>query len=241
MNGCVYIHINKTNGKTYVGQSRNIKARWRSKYRQQPYFNKALNKHGWSGFDHLVVVDGIDCQSELDNLEKLWITVLCSTDKSLGYNLVPGGFSGSFELGHMGGTAANKNPENRNRLKRLRTFESSSRGGQIGGKVNSDSGWSKELGTLQGNKNKESGHWDRVKILGFAFAEENGRQQGLRNAENGHLKRLDQGKKNAAKPGYMLSLGKLGGKIGGPLACHLRWHIKRNIVNPLCALCQIEN
>lgn len=31
--------------------------------------------------------------------------------------------------------------------------------------------------------------------------------------------------------------GKEGGKKGGPIGCHIRWHINRNIVNPDCDLC----
>lgn len=224
MNGCIYVHVNKANSKVYVGQSRNIKERWRSKYKQQPYFHNALNKHGWDGFDHFIVVDGVDNQAELDNLEKLWIIVLCSTNSSFGYNLVPGGFSGSSELGCMGGLAANRKEENRNRLKKARTFESSSLGGKMGGKANVDSGWSKELGFLQGNKNKESGHWDKVKILGQAFAKENGRKQGLRNIESGHLERLNQGNKNTEN-GHLTRLN------------HFQWHVKRGVKNPLCILC----
>lgn len=47
-----------------------------------------------------------------------------------------------------------------------------------------------------------------------------------------------------SRPGYFehqSSAGKLGGriggKVGGPKAMHLRWHIKRGLVNPACKYC----
>lgn len=143
-----------------------------------------------------------------------------------------------LKLASMGGIESNKNPENRNRLNRYRTFENSSKGGKIGGQRNVETGQILELGYSQGNKNKESGHWDRVRLLSNVDISALGKAQGRINVESGHLKRLDQGKKNAAKPGYMNLLGKLGGKKGGPAACHLRWHINRGIVNPSCSLCK---
>jgi GIY-YIG catalytic domain-containing protein len=235
---CIYIHINKTNGKVYVGQTKNTYHRWRSGYKQQPYFRKAINKYGWDGFYHTVVIDGIESQEKLNNLEKLWIILLQATDRDCGYNLVPGGHVGSFEFASMGGTAANRNPENRNRLKKYTSFETCSAGGKKGGQKCVETGQIVSLGYEQGKKNKESGHWDKVRILGFASASENGRRQGLKNVENGHLKRLDQGKKNAAKLGYMSELGKRGGKKGGVASGHLRWHVRRNIINPSCFLCR---
>jgi hypothetical protein len=238
MNGCIYIHVNKTNGKVYVGQTRNTKERWRSGYKQQPYFRKALVKYGWGGFDHLVVIDSVTDQDKLNNLEKLWVILLRSTNRDCGYNLVPGGFSGSSELGRLGGIASNLNPKNRYRLSKLSTSETCSRGGILGGQKNVETGQIIALGHKQGKKNKESGHWDRIKILGNVFDTKWGHEQGLRNIENGHMKVLSaQGKINADTPGYMSNLGKLGGKKGGPAVCHLRWHVRRNIVNPNCPLC----
>ena len=242
MSGCVYIHINKENGKVYVGQTKDTYHRWRAGYKQQPYFRKAIEAYGWDNFDHLVVVDSVDEQEKLDNLEKLWIILLKATDRDRGYNLIPGGLrERHVELARMGGLAANQKEENRNRLKNVATFETCSVGGKRGSEANKKSGLASRLGKEQGNKNKETGHWDRIRLLGNPFTPEDGRKQGLKNIENGHLKNLDQGKKNAAKPGYMKDLGKQGGKKGGPIACHIRWHVKRNIINSLCPLCRTNN
>lgn len=96
MNGVIYIHSNKVNGKVYVGQSRNLKNRWSSRYSSQTYFSNAIKKWGWDGFDHQIVVDGIQTQKELDRFEKLWISVLRATDRNLGYNLTLGGATGTL-------------------------------------------------------------------------------------------------------------------------------------------------
>lgn len=213
MSGKIYIHINKTNGKVYVGQTINVERRWRSRYKyKQPYIRKAVLKYGWGGFDHIVVVEDIQTQEELNNLERLWIIVLNSTGRNNGYNLVPGGLQGSSALGRLGGIASNKNPENRNRLNKLRTFESCSLGGQRGGKKNVESGQAKKIGYAQGKINKDNGHWDRIRLLGNKFDANWGHKQGLKNIESGHLKKLN----------------------------HYQWHVSRNIFNPHCSLCEVE-
>jgi len=143
----------------------------------------------------------------------------------------------SIEIGRIGGTAANKNPRNRNRLKRYRTFESCSAGGKVGGAKNVETGQILKLGEIQGERNKKSGHWDKVRLLGSPITSDKAREQGLKNVESGHLASLDQGHKNAAKPGYMSKIGKIGGKKSGPIVSHVRWHVKRNIINPNCSLC----
>lgn len=142
------------------------------------------------------------------------------------------------EIGRKGGLTAALKEENRNRIKKYRTLETCSDGGKKGGAVNVKTGQIISLGYKQGKKNKENGHWDKIKILGNVFDSNWGRKQGLKNVANGHLASLDQGRKNAEKPNYMSEIGKLGGKKGGAIVSHTRWHVKRNIVNPNCSLCQ---
>lgn len=238
MIGNIYVHVNKTSGKVYVGQSRNIKERWRSRYREQPRFSRSIKKYGWDGFDHLILASGIEDQEKLNNLEKVWIILLRSTNRNLGYNIAPGGFLGSTELARMGGIASNRNPDNRYRLSKLTTFEIRSSGGKIGGQKNVETGQIISLGRSQGKKNKENGHWDRVKLLGTLGASKRGREQGI---------------KNALRPGYMSEIskkvshetrvraGRIGGKKGGVAANHLRWHVKRGFINSACSLCRVEN
>lgn len=58
----VYLHVNKINGKIYVGITRqepNIRWRNGNGYRNNIYFNKAINKYGWNSFEHIIVFKNI--------------------------------------------------------------------------------------------------------------------------------------------------------------------------------------
>lgn len=134
-----------------------------------------------------------------------------------------------IEVARKAGSAANKSPENRNRLKRLATFGSRSKGGKIGSYMNKESGQAFRQGKVQGQVNKENGHWDKIRVLGNKLDAEWGRKQGLKNVVSGHLRCLDQGKKNALKPDYFKNLGRMSG--------HSR-HVAKGIQKPECSLCQ---
>lgn len=90
---CVYAHINKTNGKMYVGQTcQRPERRWRNgkTYRCNPYFYKSIIKYGWNGFDHIIIASHLT-KSEADNFEKLLIAHLDLTNPNMGYNMTKGG------------------------------------------------------------------------------------------------------------------------------------------------------
>ena len=95
-NYCVYMHINKLNGKKYIGQTYNIKERWRCKGKNYvtciKFFN-ALKKYGWDNFYHIVVKDKL-FREEADKLEKELIKKY-DTIKN-GYNLKEGGSRGEL-------------------------------------------------------------------------------------------------------------------------------------------------
>lgn len=127
------------------------------------------------------------------------------------------GFDGVL-VGSIGGKIGGRTNANSGHLDRIRTYEGSVRGGIISGAMMKAK--AKPPIIKKGVSPQESGH-----------------KQGLINAENGHLKRLDQGRKNALKLGYMSAIGKIGGKKGGVKACHFRWHVQRNKYNHNCNLC----
>jgi hypothetical protein len=39
-------------------------------------------------------------------------------------------------------------------------------------------------------------------------------------------------------PGNAAKGGRITGRVYGPISCHIRWHVKRGIVNPKCSLCK---
>jgi group I intron endonuclease len=104
-NGCcsVYVHINKINGKIYVGRtSQNPESRYgangigylrQDKYSDkylQPLFANAINKYGWENFDHEVIASNLT-EEESRNFEKLLINLLHTNQKEFGYNMTDGG------------------------------------------------------------------------------------------------------------------------------------------------------
>lgn len=95
----IYKITNKINGKTYIGQSVNIKQRWaehkanlRNNKHENPYLQNAWNKYGENNFTFKVIEE---CeQSELDDKEIYWISEYCSYkdfENSKGYNMTIGG------------------------------------------------------------------------------------------------------------------------------------------------------
>lgn len=89
----VYVHINKTNGKRYVGiTSQKPEYRWNGgkSYHNNIYFTSAINKYGWDGFDHVVVFDHLT-EEEAKSKEQELIAVWNTMDRKFGYNITAGG------------------------------------------------------------------------------------------------------------------------------------------------------
>ena len=96
---CVYMHVNKTNGKKYIGITKNKpEERWQNGYgyKRQAFYN-AIQKYGWDNFDHLILFENISkeeaCKNEIELISKY-----NSTDERYGYNISHGGEDGHNEL-----------------------------------------------------------------------------------------------------------------------------------------------
>lgn len=97
---CVYVHINKVNGKKYVGiTSRKPKTRWGNGQDYAGYFRNAIQKYGWDNFEHIVVCTN-KTEKEAKNIEK-YLIKKWNTKKPNGYNCTDGG----------DGTLGFKNPQ----------------------------------------------------------------------------------------------------------------------------------
>lgn len=93
----VYMHINKSNQKVYVGLTKQlISRRWNhgNAYKKCPLFWKAIQKYGWDGFDHIVVKEDLT-KDEAAKLECNLIAKYDATNPQFGYNCDDGGFAGS--------------------------------------------------------------------------------------------------------------------------------------------------
>ena len=90
---CIYSHVNKINGKIYIGQTgQNVNQRWRNGkgYMNNIYFYKAIEKYGWDNFEHNILIDGLTKQ-EADTKEIELISYYDSCNPQRGYNLTIGG------------------------------------------------------------------------------------------------------------------------------------------------------
>lgn len=90
----VYKHINKINGKIYIGITREKKPekRWKNGlgYKHSSHLWAAIQKYGWSNFDHEVIASGLTeqeaCSMEIDLIKKYK-----SNNNQFGYNIAEGG------------------------------------------------------------------------------------------------------------------------------------------------------
>ena len=90
----IYCHINKINGKKYIGQTKlRPEIRWGSngcKYKECRHFWYAIQKYGWDNFEHVIIAEHLTLE-EANHFEELLINKLHLTDGKYGYNLSSGG------------------------------------------------------------------------------------------------------------------------------------------------------
>lgn len=91
----VYVHVNKINGKIYIGQTCNslsVRAGRKSGigYKHSTHFYNAIQKYGWDNFEHIILIDGLSL--EMANIiEEELIKKYNSMDRKIGYNMMSGG------------------------------------------------------------------------------------------------------------------------------------------------------
>jgi predicted GIY-YIG superfamily endonuclease len=224
-NYIVYLAINQTDGKKYVGYTKKKlsvrKARHESDARNGSnfYFHNALRKHGSRHFKWYVIA---------------WPETIEEAE--------------AFEIAHIrfyrqigepllnstnGGEGVTNLPEE----SRQRMREGASIGGRIGGRKSVESGhWDRirtpehqrKGGLAAGRRNVQSGHVEWMASLPQTKAAQsrNGKLQGRKAVESGRLASV-RTPETCAK--------------GGRIACHQRWHVSRNITKSDCILCNPQN
>lgn len=89
----VYAHINKINGKMYIGVTRQELHKRFGKtgngYKGQGFYT-AIQKYGWDNFDHETIASGLT-KEEAENFEILLINKLKTRNDKYGYNRAIGG------------------------------------------------------------------------------------------------------------------------------------------------------
>ena len=91
----VYRHVNKINGKQYIGiTSQNPPSnRWGANgcnYKESPHFWSAIQKYGWDNFEHEILYSNIS-KEEACEIEKKLIKEYKTQDRNFGYNVFEGG------------------------------------------------------------------------------------------------------------------------------------------------------
>lgn len=95
----VYMHVNPTNHKIYVGITcRPCQERWQNGLgyrRDQPVFYNAIKKYGWDGFEHIIFAENLT-ENEAKHMEILLIALYktnCTKYRNpeYGYNMTDGG------------------------------------------------------------------------------------------------------------------------------------------------------
>lgn len=93
MNYTLYIHINKINGKVYIGITcKDVEKRWgkgNGYYRNNHFYN-SIRKYGWDNFEHMIIARGLS-EDEARWIEIELIKVFDSTNPNKGYNVTLGG------------------------------------------------------------------------------------------------------------------------------------------------------
>ena len=88
----VYLHVNKINGKVYVGITKydDPNRRWRNgrEYRRNVLFTRVINKYGWDGFNHIVIFKNLP-EEAASRIETLLIKRY--RKRGICYNIADGG------------------------------------------------------------------------------------------------------------------------------------------------------
>ena len=92
----VYVHINKINGKLYIGQTKHTLLKRShpdgSGYKHSRHFYNSINKYGWENFEHIVLIDNLTLD-KANIIEEELIKKYNTTNGKYGYNMYSGGLN----------------------------------------------------------------------------------------------------------------------------------------------------
>lgn len=93
---CIYMYINKVNGKRYVGKTIDFNRRYKEHLEDnKSLLERAINKYGIENFDIIILCKDIEDKEELNELEKYYIQYYNTlANDGYGYNLAIGGNGG---------------------------------------------------------------------------------------------------------------------------------------------------
>lgn len=174
----VYIHMNKINGKIYVGRTKQTPEKRygingsnylkQDKYSGeylQPLFANAINKYRWDNFEHEVIASNLT-EEESRNFEKLLIDVLRSNEKEFGYNMTEGG----EDLSNLWSEERKRKHSNNRRIsvrcieldQSFETLGQAVKATKISSEEIQKCCWSREKKNRKGKKDKNGNHWEFI-------------------------------------------------------------------------------
>ena len=174
----VYVHINKINGKIYVGRTkRNPTDRYgvngsfylrqdkNSGRYLQPLFANAINKYGWDNFEHEIVASNLT-ELESQNFERLLIRMLHSNQKEFGYNMTEGG----EDLSNLWSDDRKQKHSNSRKISvrcielglSFDTLAQAVKTTRVSSKEIQKCCWSRVKANRKGRKDKNGNHWEFI-------------------------------------------------------------------------------
>ena len=109
----VYKHVNKINGKIYIGiTGQNPKKRWAKGLGYKGmYFYNAIEKYGWDNFEHIIIAEDLS-ENAATQMEKDLIARYDCRNRSKGYNIEEGGRKPPKNCGNYGNKNAKSSAVN---------------------------------------------------------------------------------------------------------------------------------
>lgn len=98
---CIYMYVNKINGKYYIGQTKNFNRRHKEHIRtshDKTPIDKAFNKYGEENFNIIILKENISTQCLLNLWESYYINKYNCLDRN-NYNIASGGSNGNVYAG----------------------------------------------------------------------------------------------------------------------------------------------
>ena len=92
---CIYMYVNKVNGKRYVGKAKDFIERHKRHLKGKLLIDKKLREYGEENFEIIILEENVETDSQLGQLEDFYITkydTYCKNGK--GYNIAEGGHGG---------------------------------------------------------------------------------------------------------------------------------------------------
>lgn len=219
---CVYMHVNKTNGKRYIGITCNSpKVRWKrgTGYAKQKRFFSAIKSYGWDGFDHLVLFEGLT-KEEAESKEEELIRKYQSNNLRYGYNIENGGVTNklsSEQKEHLREINMGKKASAETRRKMSESHKGMSSAWLKGAKVSDDTKKKHAL-NWQGTRNPRARKVFQYGLDGSFIAEYEYMdlvKDALGITKTAHISQCCNGKRNKAY-GYMWSYTRMkGGTLNG--------------------------